>query len=287
MNLGEKIKYYRKSLGLSQEELGEKCNLSRNAIYNYENNKRTPNLDILSGIASALNVKLSNFIDDNETLTNKLIKVFEKVICDNSINAQSSLELLCELIDIDIDVLNKIIRDSEDLSESYLIRIIDLIYKDNPDEFYKFYKENKHLIADRYLICYQKCEDLIGKRNNYFANKSAENLYPVKQSNPLSESINYIQQSAIENSKQTPNLHKIVFDSIMSSLNSLNELTNNEDYQKTQKIIEDLDSSISALIKTIANKNNIEINDSQIEEIILKVYDLIDFEVFKIGKSKK
>ena len=47
MILGEKIKFYRNKLNLSQEELGNKCNLSRNAIYNYENNKRTPTIAIL------------------------------------------------------------------------------------------------------------------------------------------------------------------------------------------------------------------------------------------------
>lgn len=39
MTLGEKIKFYRTKLNLSQEELAHKCKLSRNAIYNYENDK--------------------------------------------------------------------------------------------------------------------------------------------------------------------------------------------------------------------------------------------------------
>ena len=40
MILREKIKFHRKKLNLSQEELAKKCNLSRNAIYNYEKNKK-------------------------------------------------------------------------------------------------------------------------------------------------------------------------------------------------------------------------------------------------------
>lgn len=36
MILGKEIRFYRNKLNLSQEELAKKCNLSRNAIYNYE-----------------------------------------------------------------------------------------------------------------------------------------------------------------------------------------------------------------------------------------------------------
>ena len=37
MSLGDKIKEYRKSSGLSQEELAEKLNVSRQAITKWEN----------------------------------------------------------------------------------------------------------------------------------------------------------------------------------------------------------------------------------------------------------
>lgn len=62
MNIGESIKKYRKEKGLTQTELAIKSNLSKNAIYNYENNKRTPNIDMLNKIAIALNVSLERLL---------------------------------------------------------------------------------------------------------------------------------------------------------------------------------------------------------------------------------
>lgn len=56
MNIGKNIKMYRKKRGLTQEQLAQLANLSKNAIYNYENNKRVPTFDILENIATALEI---------------------------------------------------------------------------------------------------------------------------------------------------------------------------------------------------------------------------------------
>lgn len=92
MILGKKIRFYRKKLNLSQEELAKKCNLSRNAIYNYENNKRTPTMSILITIAKNLNLSptdLLNNIYNVETSLNELepIKVVDKNL-NNIINEE-------------------------------------------------------------------------------------------------------------------------------------------------------------------------------------------------------
>lgn len=58
MSIGENIKIYRKKRGLTQEQLAKLSGLSKNAIYNYENNKRTPSVDIANKIANALEVSL-------------------------------------------------------------------------------------------------------------------------------------------------------------------------------------------------------------------------------------
>lgn len=74
MTLGEKIKLHRTKLNLSQEELAHKCQLSRNAIYNYENNKRTPTISTLEIIANKLNLYVSDLLEDstNTHYSNKL-----------------------------------------------------------------------------------------------------------------------------------------------------------------------------------------------------------------------
>lgn len=65
MNVGKNIKMYRKKHGFTQEELGKLSELSKNAIYNYENNKRVPTVDVLKRIAKALDVQLTDLISDD------------------------------------------------------------------------------------------------------------------------------------------------------------------------------------------------------------------------------
>lgn len=92
MILGEKIKFYRNKLNLSQEELANKCGLSRNAIYNYENNKRNPAISILLAIAENLNMSVSDLLDNSDSVNlyaNKLelIKAIDKDI-NNTIDVE-------------------------------------------------------------------------------------------------------------------------------------------------------------------------------------------------------
>lgn len=66
MTTGEKIKHYRKALGLTQEELGRAIGVGKAAINKYEtgivvNLKRST----LAALAKALHVTLSNLLDDS------------------------------------------------------------------------------------------------------------------------------------------------------------------------------------------------------------------------------
>ena len=58
--VGEKIKKYRTLRNLSQQQLANKCGLSKNAIWNYENNQRTPTI--------TNNIKKQD--DDNKVIKN-------------------------------------------------------------------------------------------------------------------------------------------------------------------------------------------------------------------------
>lgn len=70
MNIGERIKFYRKNLNLSQEELANKSGLSRNAIYNYEKGKRQPDFATLDDIVEALGCTLYDLTMDTDKLKN-------------------------------------------------------------------------------------------------------------------------------------------------------------------------------------------------------------------------
>ena len=60
--IGENIKYFRTKMNLTQDKLAEKLNVTRQAISKWENNKGEPDLDMLSSIATALEVSVENLL---------------------------------------------------------------------------------------------------------------------------------------------------------------------------------------------------------------------------------
>ena len=70
-SIGERIKYYRKERGLTQNELAEKTNLSRSHIASIERNIYTPSISTLTEIANALNIESSILISESTPLERK------------------------------------------------------------------------------------------------------------------------------------------------------------------------------------------------------------------------
>lgn len=64
MSVGENIKKYRKLKGLKQSELAELSSISRVSIGNYERGDRTPNIDTVGKIATALGIQVNDLIDN-------------------------------------------------------------------------------------------------------------------------------------------------------------------------------------------------------------------------------
>lgn len=147
MKIGDKIKNLRIQKNISQKDFAKQLDIPVSTLANYENNHREPKLDTLSKIATSLNISLADLLDKNQTLTNKLIDLFDKTVC-KYCDAENTLELICELIDIDLDVLNDSIKNNKELSESYLINIINKIYLEYPKELLEFYVINKNLLND-------------------------------------------------------------------------------------------------------------------------------------------
>ena len=61
MDLGGKIKQMRNQLGLTQEELADRCELTKGYISQLENNLNSPSITTLTDILSALGSNLSDF----------------------------------------------------------------------------------------------------------------------------------------------------------------------------------------------------------------------------------
>ena len=66
MTVGEKIQYYRKKIGLSQEELGQKMLLSRQTISLWEMDKTLPTVDNLLRLKEIFSVSVDELLSENE-----------------------------------------------------------------------------------------------------------------------------------------------------------------------------------------------------------------------------
>ena len=125
MSIGSQIKKLRKERKLSQEQLAKKCGLSRNSIYNYENEKRSPNSKDLHEIANALNVP-----------TYELIPIKEQTYT----------------LGYDTNTISKLIKEAEKNNDPYhdLRREADLL-----DIADRFYDSIKPKIFEYFLECNQ------------------------------------------------------------------------------------------------------------------------------------
>ena len=65
MKLGEKILYLRKKEGLSQETLGEKLDVTRQTISNWELGETQPNPDQLKQLSKVFNVSIDELLDND------------------------------------------------------------------------------------------------------------------------------------------------------------------------------------------------------------------------------
>ena len=73
MTLGEKIREQRKKAGLSQEQLAEKLNVSRQAITKWETDKGIPDVANLIAISGEFDMSLDELIREDATVKKKII----------------------------------------------------------------------------------------------------------------------------------------------------------------------------------------------------------------------
>lgn len=79
MTLGQNILNYRKKVGLSQEELGEKIDVTRQTISNWELGETSPNTEQLKNLSKVLNVSIDELVNnDIENVILTKVKLTEK-----------------------------------------------------------------------------------------------------------------------------------------------------------------------------------------------------------------
>lgn len=85
--LGQRVKKYRRQLGLTMEEMAYRCGLHASYIALLEGGKRNPSLDTLEKVALGLDVQLCDLLDFNaepeitiyDTTTNKIISTVSRL----------------------------------------------------------------------------------------------------------------------------------------------------------------------------------------------------------------
>lgn len=75
LSLGERIRRLRLEKNLKQSDLAKKANISRVTLGNYERGDRTPNTDSAKQIAEALEVPVSELLNEECEENNELLRL--------------------------------------------------------------------------------------------------------------------------------------------------------------------------------------------------------------------
>lgn len=71
MTVGEKIQFYRKNLGLSQEELGQKLHVSRQTVSLWEKDQTVPTIDNLTLLKEIFRISFDKMLGDEDEVSMK------------------------------------------------------------------------------------------------------------------------------------------------------------------------------------------------------------------------
>lgn len=83
MTIGEKIQFYRKKKGMSQEELGQSLHLSRQTVSLWENGQTLPTIDNLIRLKEIFGVTIDEMVSDTETTCEEYAVTLDKKTLDS------------------------------------------------------------------------------------------------------------------------------------------------------------------------------------------------------------
>ena len=79
MEIGKKLKKARVQSGLTQENVAEKINVSRQAISNWENEKSYPDIISVIELSNLYSISLDDLLKGDEKMIEHLIELYLKV----------------------------------------------------------------------------------------------------------------------------------------------------------------------------------------------------------------
>lgn len=107
MNIGEKIRKYRKLNKLNQTELGQMIGVVNSTIAKYELNKLEPNLDTLKKISKALNISILDLIDDEESKDMPLKGILSKTNSSSPVTQQIYANIIIDALNSPISLFTE------------------------------------------------------------------------------------------------------------------------------------------------------------------------------------
>jgi transcriptional regulator with XRE-family HTH domain len=121
--VGQRIKFFREQLGLTQLQLAEKAEISSKAVGRYENGNRVPSVDIAQRIATALGISV------NELLCPDAIKENPDALkIENPVDVFNlDLDELQAKLDVRSEKLEIIIKHFDKLNEAGQQELIDYV----------------------------------------------------------------------------------------------------------------------------------------------------------------
>ena len=96
MLFSEKLKMLRKGSNLTQEELADKLNVSRQAITKWESNEGLPDIENLKQISLLFNVSIDELIKD-EKIVKKEFNYFKEIEIDHTKNFDINITSIYKL----------------------------------------------------------------------------------------------------------------------------------------------------------------------------------------------
>lgn len=156
VQIGNRIKEYRKSKGITQKELALRAEIPYSTYSNYENNNREPNREQLQKIATALDVPLYELMGfdgsirvnsnpERERLDTEAQKIFIKQMAGEEITEEESQKVsdYIERTREDYNKLSKSIKDCAKIIDKYLNENTQM-----PEGIAQTLKENLQKLTD-------------------------------------------------------------------------------------------------------------------------------------------
>lgn len=150
MGLKENIADCRKKMGLTQEQLAEKCNVSRQAVTKWESGESEPSIAKVRILSTVFNISIDELIA--ETKNNVSHNNSEKLQIDYSMLSAIANDLTKEYINID--------------NEFWKLVLLENIYKVLKTK----YIDSNEKVRDEYLLDNTKLEDRIKSTKLFIGN---------------------------------------------------------------------------------------------------------------------